>query len=107
MKILNFFLLFFFLFAFCDVVLANDIKELNKKLLEIEERMDECLDKKDKKLCVNLVIQNPIQIELMGNEHFAKLMDSYKCKSGTKCGASIARVFGKSIQVSILSLELQ
>ena len=35
---------------FCNVVFANDIKKLNKKLLEIEARLDVCLDTKDKSL---------------------------------------------------------
>jgi hypothetical protein len=95
------------MFAFCDVVLANDIKELNKKLLEIEDRIDECLETKDKKLCENIMIQNPIQIELMGNEHFARLLDSYLCKSGTKCGASMQRVVGKTLQVLMVYYQIE
>jgi hypothetical protein len=90
------------MFVFCDVVLANDIQELNKKLLEIEERMDECLDTKDEKLCFNIIMLNPIQIELEGNEHFARLMDTELCKSGTKCGASMSRVFQKLLAVTTI-----
>ena len=93
------------MFAFCDVVLANDIKELNKKLLEIEERMDECLDTKDEKLCFNIIMLNPLQIELEGNEHFARLMDSELCKSGTKCGASYSRVIQKFLAVTLILSE--
>ena len=35
----------------------------------------------------------------MGNEEYAKLIDSDKCKIGTKCGATISRISGKYLQI--------
>ncbi len=42
------FLYIFLVLMWCNVGVAEGIKELNKKLLEIEKRLDSCLDTKDK-----------------------------------------------------------
>ena len=36
--------------------LADDINELNNKLIEIENRMDNCLNTKDKELCDRIIM---------------------------------------------------
>ena len=92
----------------CNTVLAEGIKELNLKLLEIEKRMDECIEKKDKDLCAEFMIENTLMLEIYGNKNFAKLIESSECEigSGTDCGATVARMMSKGIQVFSLGLEL-
>ena len=85
---------------------SNDINALNAKLLEIEGRLDNCLNTKNKQLCENLVMENPLMLEVMGNENFAKLSMSPKdCGIGTKCGATSARILSKVNQVAAFILE--
>jgi hypothetical protein len=91
---------------FCNVVFANDIKKLNKKLLEIEARLDVCLDTKDKDICMKFMMDNPLLLEIFGNEGFAKLLSTSKCQVGTKCGATNARILAKTLQASSLVMEL-
>ena len=85
---------------------ANDINALNAKLLEIEGRLDNCLNTKNKKLCENIIMENPLMLEVMGNENFAKLSMSPKhCGVGTKCGATSARILSKINRVTAFILE--
>ena len=90
-----------------NTVFAEGIKELNLKLLEIEKKMDECIEKKDKDLCAEFMIENPIMLEIYGNKNFAKLIESSKCEigSGTECGATVARFYSKYVQVLNLGLQ--
>ena len=90
----------------CNVGVAEGIKELNKKLLEIEARLDKCLDTKDKDICMDFMIENPMMLEILGNEDFAKLLSTSKCQVGTKCGATNARILSKTLQASSLVMEL-
>ena len=46
----------------CNVGFADGIKELNKKLLEIEKRIDTCLSTKDKDICEKFVLENPFML---------------------------------------------
>ena len=85
---------------------ANDIKKLNKKLLEIEARLDLCLDTKNKDVCVKFMTDNPFLLEIFGNENFAKLLSTSKCQIGTKCGSTNARILAKTLQASSLVMEL-
>ena len=85
---------------------ANDIKKLNKKLLEIEARLDLCLDTKNKDICIKFMTDNPLLLEIFGNEDFAKLLSTSKCQIGTKCGATNARILAKTLQASSLVMEL-
>jgi len=85
---------------------ANDIKKLNKKLLEIEARLDLCLDTKNKDICVKFMTDNPLLLEIFGNENFTKLLSTSKCQVGTKCGATNARILAKTLQASSLVMEL-
>ena len=96
-----------FLFS-SKTVFAEGIKELNLKLLEIEKKMDECIEKKDKDLCAEFMIENLLMLEIYGNKNFAKLIESSECEigSGTDCGATVARMMSKGIQVFRLGLEL-
>jgi hypothetical protein len=91
---------------FCNAGYAKDIKKLNKKLLEIEARLDKCLDTKDKDICMDFMIENPMMLEILGNEDFAKLLSTSKCQVGTKCGATNARLLSKTLQASSLVMEL-
>ena len=68
----------FLVLMFCNVGVAEGIKELNKKLLEIEERLDTCLDTKDKDICEKFMVENPMLLEIFGNENFVKLLTN-KC----------------------------
>ena len=45
---------------------------------------------------------------IYGNKNFAKLIESSECEigSGTDCGATVARMMSKGIQVFRLGLEL-
>ena len=45
-----------------NTVFAEGIKELNLKLLEIEKRMDECIEKKDKDKIKKLMLENPLML---------------------------------------------
>ena len=85
---------------------ANDIKKLNKELLEIEARLDLCLDTKNKDICVKFMTDNPLLLEIFGNENFAKLLSTSKCQVGNKCGATNARILAKTLQASSLVMEL-
>ena len=85
---------------------SNDINALNAKLLEIEGRLDSCLKTKNKQLCETIIMENPLMLEVMGNENFAKLSMSPKdCGIGTKCGATSARILSKINQVSAFLME--
>ncbi len=86
----------------CNVGFADGIKELNKKLLEIEKRIDTCLSTKDEDICNNFVVENPYMLEILGNVDFAKLLTSNKCQMGTKCGATMARFTAKMFQLESL-----
>ena len=90
----------------CNVGFANDIIKLNKKLLEIEARLDTCLDTKDKDICMKFATENPIMLEILGNEDFAKLLSTSKCQVGTKCGATNYRILSKTFQLESLLMEL-
>jgi hypothetical protein len=90
----------------CNNGYAKDIKKLNKKLLEIEARLDKCLDTKDKDICMDFMTENPMMLEILGNEDFAKLLSTSKCQVGTKCGATNARILSKTFQASSLVMEL-
>ena len=68
----------FLALLWCNVSFADGIKELNKKLLEIEKRLDTCLSTKDKDICNNFVLENPYMLEILGNADFAKLLTSNK-----------------------------
>jgi hypothetical protein len=83
---------------------ANDINQLNKKLLEIENKFDLCLNSKDKKICEDVIMENPI-LEVFGNESFGKLLSSSACEIGTKCGATNARILSKTLKVSTIVLD--
>ena len=54
------------------------------------------------------MIENPIMLEIYGNKNFAKLIESSECEigSGTNCGAAVARIMSKGIQIFSLALEL-
>ena len=78
---------------------ANDINKLNNKLLEIENKFDVCLNTKDKNICEDIIMENPI-LEVLGNESFGKLLSSSSCEIGTKCGATNARILSKSLKAS-------
>ena len=85
---------------------SNDINALNAKLLEIEGRLDSCLNTKNKQLCENIIMENPLMLEDMSNENFAKLSMSPKdCGIGTKCGATSARILSKVNKVAAFILE--
>ena len=84
--------------------LADDINKLNNKLLEIENRMDNCLNTKDKELCDKIIMENPI-LEILGNQSFAKLLMSRHCFVGTKCGATNARILSKTNKIASFVLE--
>ena len=96
----------FLVLMWCNVGFASDIKKLNKKLLEIEARLDKCLDTKDKDICMDFMTENPMLLEILGNEDFAKLLSTSKCQVGTKCGATNARILSKTLQASSLVMEL-
>ena len=100
------FLYVFLVLMFYNVSFADGIKELNKKLLEIEKRMDTCLSTKDKDICNNFVLENPYMLEILGNADFAKLLTSNKCQTGTKCGATMARFTAKMFQLESLVMEM-
>lgn len=85
-------------------VYADDLNQLNNKLLEIENKFDLCLSTKDKKICEDVLIENPI-LEILGNENFGKLLSSDVCEIGTKCGATNARILSKTLKVSSLVLN--
>ena len=91
---------------FSSSVVAEGIKQLNDKLLEIEETFDICLEIKDKDFCEKVFIKNQLLLEVYGNETFAKLIESKKCSVGTKCGATTARLTAKMMQVLYLFFEL-
>ena len=57
----------------CSIGLADGIKELSKKLLEIEKRIDTCLTTKDKDICVKFVLENPFMLEILENDDFVDL----------------------------------
>ena len=96
----------FLVLMWCNVGVAESIKELNKKLLQIEERLDKCLDTKDKDICMDFMTENPMLLEILGNEDFAKLLSTSKCQVGTKCGATNARILSKTLQASSLVMDL-
>ena len=52
------------------------------------------------------MFENSILLEILGNEVFAKLLDSNKCKVGTKCGETMSRITAKSMQIMNFILEL-
>ena len=83
---------------------ANDINQLNNKLLEIETKFDVCLNTKDKKICEDVIMENPI-LEVLGNESFGKLLSSSACAIGTKCGATNARILSKTLKVTTMVLD--
>ena len=85
---------------------ANGIKELNKKLLEIEKRIDICLSTKDKDICGKFALENPFLLEIFGNADFAKLLSSSKCEIGTKCAAINARLAAKMFQLQAIVMEI-
>ena len=76
-----------------------NINDLNYKLLEIEQSIDKCLETKKNEDCQNVNLFTTLLIDVMGNENFAKLIDSNKCKIGTKCGATISRISGKWLKL--------
>jgi hypothetical protein len=84
---------------------ANDINQLNKKLLEIETKFDVCLNTKDKLVCEDVIFENPI-LEILGNERFGQLLSSSDCAIGTKCGATNARILSKTMKVTNLVMDL-
>ena len=52
------------------------------------------------------MFENSILLEILGNEVFAKLLDSNKCKVNTKCGETMSRITAKSMQIMSFILEL-
>ena len=85
--------------------LADDINELNNKLIEIENRMDNCLNTKDKELCDRIIMENPI-LEILGNQSFAKLlMSPNHWGVGTKCGATNARILSKTNKIASFVMQ--
>ena len=64
------------------------------------------MDTKDKDICMDFMIENPMMLEILGNEDFAKLLSTSKCQVGTKCGATNARLLSKTLQASSLVMEL-
>ena len=82
-----------------------NIIELNVKLIELEKKIDKCLETKDKNICEDLNLFTTFLIEVLGNEEYAKHMNSDKCKIGTKCGATISRISGKFLQFMELNLN--
>ena len=89
----------------CNVGVAEGIKELNKKLLEIEKRLDSCLDTKDKGICEKFMVENPMLLEIFGNENFVKLLTN-KCQLGSKCYSINARILSKTQQAAALLMEM-
>ena len=90
----------------CNPGVADGINELNKKLLEIEKRIDTCLSTKDKDICEKFVLENPFMLEIYGNADFAKLLSSSKCEIGTKCAATNARLLAKMLQLEALVMDM-
>ena len=92
----------------CNVGFAgsSNLKQLNVKLLEIENQIDSCINSKDKNICEKYMLENSILLEILGTEVFAKLIDSNKCKVGTKCGETMSRITAKSMQIMNFILEL-
>ncbi len=82
-----------------------NIKELNAKLIELEKKIDKCLESKDNNFCDDLNLYTTFLIEIMGNEEYAKHIDSDRCEIGTKCGAAISRISGKYLQIMELNLN--
>ena len=90
----------------CNIGLADSIKELNKKLLKIEKRIDTCLTTKDKDICVKFVLENPFMLEILENDDFVELLSSGKCEIRNKCGATQARLLAKMFQVEDLLMDM-
>ena len=55
---------------------------------------------------MDFMTENPMMLEILGNEDFAKLLSTSKCQVGTKCGATNARILSKTLQASSLVMEL-
>ena len=70
-----------------------------------EKKIDKCLESKDNNFCDDLNLYTTFLIEIMGNEEYAKLIDSDKCKIGTQCGATISRISGKYLQIMEFHLK--
>ena len=68
----------FLVLMFCNAGYAKDIKKLNKKLLEIEARLDKCLDTKDKDICMDFMTENPMMSQNIDSkiEEAQKLRDA-------------------------------
>ena len=90
----------------CNIGLADGIKKLNKKLLEIEKRIDTCLTTKDKDICVKFVLENPLMLEILENDDFVELLSSGKCEIRNKCGATQVRLLAKMFQVEDLLMDM-
>ena len=90
----------------CNIGLAAGIKKLNKKLLEIEKRIDTCLTTKDKDICVKFVLENPLMLEILENDDFVELLSSGKCEIRNKCGATQVRLLAKMFQVEDLLMDM-
>ena len=81
------------------------INELNTKLLNLENKIDNCLKAKDSSTCDQLEIVTTFLIDIIGNEDYAKLLESSKCGLGSKCGATISRISGKYLKIMGSNLD--
>jgi len=81
------------------------INELNTKLLNLEKKIDNCLKAKDSNTCDQLEIVTTFLIDIIGNQDYAKLLDSSKCDLGSKCGATISRISGKYLKIMGSNLD--
>ena len=82
-----------------------NINELNTKLLNLENKIDQCLKADNAKTCDQLEIVSTFLIDIMGNEEYAKLLDSKKCDIGSRCAATISRISGKYLKIVNLNLD--
>jgi hypothetical protein len=90
----------------CNVGFASEAGGIREPGTDEKSRLDKCLDTKDKDICMDFMIENPMMLEILGNEDFAKLLSTSKCQVGTKCGATNARILSKTLQASSLVMEL-
>ena len=94
-KLLGIVVLYFLFISSSNAI----INELNTKLLNLEKKIDNCLKAKDSNTCDQLEIVTTFLIDIIGNQDYAKLLDSSKCDLGSKCGATISRISGKYLKI--------
>ena len=90
----------------CNTSVANDLQQLNNKLLQIEAKFDKCLNSKDKKICETVLLENPI-LEVLGNDNFVKILSSSDCATGTECASNNLRVLSKNAKASTIMLDIK